>query len=424
MASSTVSSTSITTIPMDNGELASHQSTEEMKPMIADVEPLECLLYPSEENCWAEECPKCGDENKRLRDAAWSSASDATEKEEEECEKEGSCDLPREKTKRTAEEIHSATPIKRVKLLPAGKNSSSPSSLSERLLSPSLSTLSAGTMNTHQDSVGGMSYSSYNAHFFCEDVKRSAWMYDLYLKAVERMPMSKMPSRYMGLLEMRIPLNTSKSKFIVMGLDYSRELAPFVSLENVQGKGVLLTTDEFYDLSMGTWAVAVDMHLKKPSYKHKTKTSTRVELKLSMLPGSKPCVQVELIEGRDSTGFIYLGEVSWKTLINLRTFINQYIDLLHEVRGSLAPYFNKLLNTWAYMCCKFERQDAEDIKKLIQSKKAFTKRTFTVDVNPFAKLAPFAEKQFINELLFVYPYMTAPLLEQLAESPPMSHPPS
>lgn len=86
MASSTVSSTSITTIPMDNGELASHQSTEEvsyycyflscfsivreiltltvlqMKPMIADVEPLECLLYPSEENCWAEECPKCGDE--------------------------------------------------------------------------------------------------------------------------------------------------------------------------------------------------------------------------------------------------------------------------------------------------------------------------------------------------------------------------
>lgn len=152
-----------------------------------------------------------------------------------------------------------------------------------------------------------------------DDFKRPAWFMDLF--AHRRLPTEKTPKNgYSPVLETRCALNQSGSKFIVLGLDYERELAPFASIENPQGRGVLLTMQELKELLHEPWCEMVREHMDTPSYRVRTTYTDRHEMRCTMTDGY-PAVQISPLGGEHTSGFVILGRASWEGLIHLRSFV-------------------------------------------------------------------------------------------------------
>ncbi|XP_052133551.1 uncharacterized protein LOC113210117 isoform X1 [Frankliniella occidentalis] len=371
-----------------------------------------CSFYHTTgpETCWDTECPKCGPENRKLVEHP-RPAKDESEDQPELPLKKKFKPNPTVAENQTSA-LSTAQPLQ-------------PSSVSSlELLSPSMSTVS--TIGTGNDSLSG-SDSTVTSTTPCNEGMTENGDIDVFLHGIvmcikecrpqwltqllkhRRRTTAKWSPRYNALLEMRFALNFSKSKYLVMGLDYEREFAPFVSIENGKGRGVVLATKELFELNEPAWLQSVEEHFKDPSYQVRTRCTKRHELRCGMHDG-KACVQISPLVGKG--GYICLGESTWRTLVNLYSFAEKYLALIHLIRQDLPPYLMRLLSTLAYECGGHERTTLESIKDFLPQ--LFGVHV-DVEINPFLnretlQSANFLEAQFFSELLFVYPEMTSQLI--------------
>lgn len=166
-------------------------------------------------------------------------------------------------------------------------------------------------------------------------------------------------ARYTPVLEVRYPLNTSRSKFIAMGLDFEREFAPFVSIENALGRGVILTAKECRQLLANTWVDTVDSHMRSPSYTVRTFYTSRHEFRCSMTEGSAG-IMISPLQGEG--GYTCLGKVTWDRLRDLTPVISLVLASLERESFHVQTSVWNLLMKHAHLATLSGHTSLEQIK--------------------------------------------------------------
>ncbi|KAJ1521821.1 hypothetical protein ONE63_003456 [Megalurothrips usitatus] len=209
--------------------------------------------------------------------------------------------------------------------------------------------------------------------------------------------------RYSSMMGVRYPINPSSTKFIVMGLDFERQLVPFVSIENTVGQGVYLSVGELKELVEGKWCSDVMEHMKAPSYKVNTHYTTRHEFRCTMLRG-KPCVQITPLKGLG--GFICIGEASWTGLKSLESVVRKYtyelMELSLRLPGDLKVYLERLESIREQLNFK----TVEDIK----NRMSLIYELFIMSAGSFT------EERLKHEFVALYPDMITRMIFQVMTS--------
>ena len=188
------------------------------------------------------------------------------------------------------------------------------------------------------------------------------WCYELSVKSKICTEGDKEMGRYTAIMEHSIPLNSSKSKKIVMGLDFQRGLMPFVSIENSKSRGVVLTLDEYSTLYDPEWSSIVNSHMAKPSYQVNTKYTKNHEFRCGMVEG-KPVLQISPLNGRG--GYVYIGEATWRNLRVMCRLIEAYLQELRVRVRKLPLELSVLCTHFLEKCQKLNLTKSLEITRNI-----------------------------------------------------------
>lgn len=209
---------------------------------------------------------------------------------------------------------------------------------------------------------------------------------------------------YSGVLETRYPLNPSKSKCIVVGLDLERELAPFVSIENGQGLGVVLTCDELKQLFDPAWLLKAADHMRCPSYKVRTLYTSRHEVRCSMMDGNKPTITITKLEGDGA--FTFLGEATWDGLLRVERLVQHALDELIKISAtdSIKAVCQLVLNL-AWDCSTHHCRDFASIMNRLKDPDILSAVEAALQLS-------LPQTRIKREMISIYPEMTACLILQ------------
>ncbi|XP_052129502.1 uncharacterized protein LOC113215659 [Frankliniella occidentalis] len=303
-----------------------------------------CSTNPGQniEPCWDETCPKCGkDACKDLKRPSSDALESTPTKKLRNMEPRrilpvriGDADGKNEFVKNSVASILSPT---------SGDSSASSHSLSAS------STSDTSSKPLPPTTSGSTSWTTGTTD------ERDRWYNDATMwchkLALEGAPDNVKKPRYSAILELTLPLNASKSKRIVMGIDLERGLLPFVSIENAQSKGVVLTLREFELLFGFEWKISVNAHMKNPSYQVRNTYTEFHEYRCSMAD-SKPVVQISPLKGKG--GYVYLGEATWNALNSMSRLIFGYVEDLRARMESIPCQMSVLLSYFLKKCDDLE----------------------------------------------------------------------
>lgn len=207
---------------------------------------------------------------------------------------------------------------------------------------------------------------------------------------------------YTAVGSVNYPLNPSRSKFIVVGLDYERQLAPFVSIENKKGYGPVLTPAEFRKLLLPAWLDIVDEHMTTPAYHVRVMYTQRHEVRCAMAD-NKPAVQITPINATGRTGYTYLGETSWEALKLLEPLVLRHLEQLEKQSVAMPGVMFKLIGELAFQCGALNYNEPGVIRQNLPSLYKHNKNVDGVD---------FSDTLLKLELVRLYPDFTTGMVFQ------------
>ncbi|XP_052122305.1 uncharacterized protein LOC127749183 [Frankliniella occidentalis] len=318
------------------------------------------------EPCWDETCPKCpailNKENLVLSNCVAEAEKSAAAAADAPSAEQAADVAKEEDRKRPASESPCETPMRKVprrRLTPlflgegticiesSARKTHSPTA-GESLPSSSSSSLSQDSATSSIDSQQttlGPSPPTPGTDSYRWYTEATRWCHSVVLNSVI---VTKKKPRYTAILDMTVPLNASKSKKIVMGIDLDRGLLPFVSIENSQGHGVTLTFQEFEQLCCLTWRCSVAEHMENPSYTVRTKYSAFHEYRCAIAEG-KPVVQISPLHG-EKGGYVYLGQNTWETLWKRARMFYAYMADIEARMAHLPKMMCTLLTHFLERC--------------------------------------------------------------------------
>lgn len=206
---------------------------------------------------------------------------------------------------------------------------------------------------------------------------------------------------YSPVLEVRYALNDSRSKFLVVALDFERLFAPIVSIENPQGKGVILTMQEWTRLMHSDWTVTVRNHMDVPSYRARNTYTSRHEFRCAMVEG-KPGIQISPLRGEG--GYCFMGQVTWERLIAMAPMIHAYLRQLQRESTHIVDDVYRLVVKHALGALQTGEKSLSQIKgQLISNLPLGGMGPRTTEYNPY-------NARLIQELSCLHGDMTASMI--------------